>query len=88
MYYPKDSGEPSGCMQTLVITRVVFGLLALPVAIITGAMLLLSMTFFLYTVNAPLALIPLGILVGSGYVYYRIEQAGIARQMGPPEEPK
>jgi hypothetical protein len=73
-------------MQTLIITRVVFGLLAIPVAIIGGAMLALTMTFYLYTVDAPLALIPLGLGAASVVALYRWEQSRMPKDIGPPDD--
>jgi hypothetical protein len=86
MYYPQEPKEPSGCMQALVITRVVFGLLAVPVAIIGGAMFTLAMTFYLFTVNPLLALIPLVLGVVGVVVLFRIEQARIAKESLPSDD--
>jgi hypothetical protein len=82
MYYPQEPKEPSGCMQTLIITRVIFGLLAVPLAIIGGALMSLILTFYLYTVSAPLALIPLGLGILGVFGLYRFEQSRIARESG------
>ena len=86
MYYPQEPKEPSGCMQTLIITRVVFSLLAVPLAIIGAAMFTLVMTFYLFTVNAPLALIPLALGVAGVAGLYRWEQARISKEMGPRDD--
>ncbi len=86
MYYPKEPDEPSGCMQTFVITRVMFSLLAVPVAIIAGALFALVFTFYCYTVSPPLALIPLGIGFGGVYALYRWEKARVDKEMLPPDD--
>jgi hypothetical protein len=86
MYYPKEPEEPSGCMQTLVITRVMFSLLAVPVAIIAGALFALVFTFYIYTVSAPLALVPLAIGVGGVFALYRWEKAKVDKEMLPPDD--
>jgi hypothetical protein len=86
MYYPQEPKEPSGCMQTLIITRVIFSLLAVPLAIIGAAMFTLVMTFYLFTVSAPLALIPLLAGVGGVVGLYRWEHARIEKEMGPQDD--
>jgi hypothetical protein len=86
MYYPQEPKEPSGCMQTLIITRVIFALLAVPVAIIGAAMFAIVMTFYLFTVSAPLALIPLLLGVVGVMVLYRWEQARISNEAGPKDD--
>lgn len=86
MYYPQEPKEPSGCMQTAIITRVLFGVLAVPIAIIGGAMAALILTFYLYTVNAPLALIPLGLGVAGVMFLYRWENRRIEKEMLPPDD--
>jgi hypothetical protein len=86
MYYPQEPKEPSGCLQTIVITRVIFSLLAVPIAIIGGSMLLLGMTFYLFTVSAPLALIPIAIGGLGVFAFFRWEQARIEKEMLPPDD--
>ncbi len=85
MYFPKEQKEPGGCLQTLIITRAIFGILAVPVAIIAGAVLSLMLTLYLFTVSPAFALIP--ILIGGGGVilFGRWERGRIARDT-PPEE--
>ncbi len=85
MYYPQEPKEPSGCMQTLIITRVILGMLAVPVGIIAGALFALLVTLYMFTVSPPLALIPVGIGVLSVIGLARWEKARIARQT-PPED--
>lgn len=86
MYYPQEPKEPSGCMQTLVITRVIFSMLAIPVGIIGGTMFALAITFYVFTVNPVLALIPLGIGVLGVVGLARWEQARIAKQTLPRDD--
>ncbi|HZQ35314.1 MAG TPA: hypothetical protein VFD32_05240 [Dehalococcoidia bacterium] len=81
MYYPKEQKEPSGCLQTLIITRVIFGILAVPLAIIGGVLFTIGMTFYLFTVSAPLALIPLGLGVVAVYGLARWERKRIEKEM-------
>jgi hypothetical protein len=86
MYYPQEPKEPSGCMQSLIITRVIFSMLALPVAIIAGAMFALAITFYMFTVSAPLALIPLAIGVLGVIGFARWEKARIDKEMRPRDD--
>lgn len=59
---PPDSGEDRpGCLETLLITRVVFGLLFWPVALILAVAIDASLIFVLYARWPPLALIPVAI---------------------------
>ena len=37
MYYPQPQREPSGCMEALIISRIVFGMLVIPFLMILGA---------------------------------------------------
>ena len=85
MYYPQRQNEPSGCLQTLVITRVILGILLVPVLMILGALFAVVFTFYLFTVSAPLALIPIG-LGGLGLLgLYRWEKTRIDRETPPPD---
>ena len=85
MYYPQEPKEPSGCMQTLIITRVIFSMLAVPIGIIAGALFALMVTFYAYTVSPAVALIPLGAGVLGITALARWEKARIDRET-PPEE--
>ncbi len=85
MYYPQEQKEPGGCLQTLIITRAIFGILAIPVALIAGAVFSLTLTLYLFTVSPPLALIPL-VIGGVGVATLaRWERSRIARDL-PPED--
>jgi hypothetical protein len=86
MYYPQEPKEPSGCMQTVIITRVIFGMLALPMAIIGGAMAALVITFYTFTVSPALALIPLAISVLAVLAFARWEQRRIQREIPKDDE--
>ncbi len=83
MYYPQGQKEPSGCLQTIVITRVIFGILLVPVAFISLALFFVVFTFYVFTWNPPFALIPL--LVGGAIVwgFARWERARIAKENPP-----
>lgn len=80
-YYPKEPDEPSGCAQTFIITRVIFQILAGPLAVLIGAMGLMIGTLLLFTINPLLALIPLGIAAAGIYAFFRWEQKRIERDI-------
>ena len=68
MQYPQSSGEPSGCIQSLVISRLIIGMLLVPIGLIMGAVLAVLLTFYALAVHPLLALLVIasvaGILVG------------------------
>ena len=61
MYYPQAPKEPSGCMQTVMITRAIFGILAIPVGLIFGLIVLITLAFIALSVSPFLALLVVGI---------------------------
>jgi hypothetical protein len=85
MYFPRAPKEPSGCLQTFLITRAIFGVLAIPLVIIGGALVATLITLYIFTVNPLLALIPLGIGVLGIYALARWEKVRIEKE-NPPEE--
>lgn len=85
-YYPREPEEPSGCAQTVVITRVIFGILAGPLAVLAAAMGLMIGTLVLFTINPLLALIPIGIGAGGIVAFFRWEQKRIERDI-PKDDP-
>jgi hypothetical protein len=86
MYYPRAPKEPSGCFQSLLITRAIFGVLAIPLLLIGGALFATLITLYLFTVNPPLALIPLAIGLLGIYALARWEKARIEKETLPPQE--
>ena len=80
MYYPKEQKEPTGCMQSLAITRAVFSILLVPLAILVGALAALIVTLYAFTVNPALALIPMAIGGGGIYLMYHWEKKRIERE--------
>ena len=71
---PDDAEKPPGCLDALVITRVVFSILFWPVAILIGVMLSLAVALYLFTVHPLLGLIPIAFMVGAIMLYARWEQ--------------
>ncbi len=66
---PPPDKEPGGCMEVLIISRAVFGILAVPLGIILGAILGLVLLFWLFSVHVLLGLLGIA-LVGAGVAYY------------------
>jgi hypothetical protein len=87
MYYPQEPKEPSGCMQTIIITRVILGMLVIPVAAILAVLFALIVTFYVFTVSPLLALIPVGLIVLAIMAFARWEQSRIDRQTPRDREP-
>jgi hypothetical protein len=67
MYYPQAPKEPSGCLQTLVITRVLFAILLVPIALMIAAVSLVVLLVIALSVHPALGLIPFGI--GGAIIY-------------------
>ena len=38
-YHPPPPSQPNGCLQTLIISRMIFQILAIPVALILGMLI-------------------------------------------------
>jgi uncharacterized membrane protein len=84
-YHPPAAREPSGCLQTLVISRMIFQILAIPIAMIV--MGLLAVILFLYAFTQS-PLLALGVIVIFGLILYAItkrEERRIERDL-PPED--
>jgi hypothetical protein len=82
-YYPQEPKEPSGCMETLLITRIIFSLLAVPVAIIAGGVAIVIGALYLYTISPFLGLIPVAIIALGLYLGARWEHSRAERQRPP-----
>ena len=61
MYYPQNPKEPSGCMQTFMITRAILGILAVPVGLIFGLIILITLAFSALAESPFLALLVVAI---------------------------
>ncbi len=58
---PDDRDKPPGCLDILVITRVVLGVLFWPLAVMFVVIFDLGITFYLYATRPLFALIPVAI---------------------------
>ena len=85
MYYPQQGKEPSGCMETLLITRIVFSMLFVPFLMIMAAIFAVVGSFWALTIHPLLALL---MMVLCGFLFFGVvkwESARVKRQM-PPED--
>ncbi len=84
VYYEQQTPpehEPGGCLEVLVITRAVFGILLWPLAAILLVIVDLIAIFWLFTTHPLLALIPIAITVAAVAAFARWEQ----RRYRPPD---
>jgi hypothetical protein len=82
---PEPQQQPGGCLEVLVLTRAMFGILFWPVLALVGTMLAVVMIFFLFTVHPALALIPVAAIALAVYIFARWEQRHFRPPgMGPP----
>ncbi len=77
---PDDREPRPGCLDALVITRMVFGMLLWPLVGIFAVLIDGTMIFLLYVTNPPLALIPIAISALGIWLIARWDQ----RQHRPP----
>lgn len=78
---PPPDDERPGCLDALLITRVVFGILFWPMLVIFAVLLDATLFFFLYVTYAPLALIPVAATGLALWLFARWEQ----RRFRPPD---
>lgn len=84
VYYeqrPPRQEEPPGCLETLLITRIVFGILLVPLLVLGLVLADLFLIFWLYTTYAPLALIPVALTAVAIWLFARWERS----RFRPPE---
>ena len=63
-YEPQRPGEPGGCGEVWLLTRIALGVILPVIAVLIGVLLLLFSAFYLLTVHPALALVPIGALGG------------------------
>ena len=59
MYEEPAGGEPGGCRETLLLTRIAFSVLIPPLLAVGGVLVLLIACFVLFTTHPLLGLLPL-----------------------------
>jgi hypothetical protein len=84
MYYPQPQREPSGCMEALIISRIVFAMLLVPFLMIMGAIAAVILTLLALTVHPLLALLSFLLCGAALIVVAKWETARVKRQF-PPE---
>jgi hypothetical protein len=61
MYYPQAPKEPSGCMQALIISRMIVTILAVPLGLIIGAIFAVMFALWALSIHP---LLGLAVIVG------------------------
>ncbi len=72
--YERGDPAPGGCRETLLLTWIVFQILAPALFGVVAVIVLVTMLFALMAQHPLLALIPIGITAGSFYGLYRWEK--------------
>ncbi len=81
MYEPPGDEEPSGCLDTIVLTRAMLAVLFWPVMAMMGVLLVAAFGLVLYSIHPALVLIPIAIVGLVLYLFARWEQ----RHYPPPD---
>ncbi len=71
---PPDKEQPPGCLDALLITRAVFGVMMWPVLAMVLVVVDAGVIFYLYALHPALALIPIGMTAGALWLFARWEQ--------------
>ncbi len=74
MYEPPREEEPSGCRDTLVLTRAAFAVLLPPLLAIIAVLGAVSVAVALLSVHPALALLPIAVLAVGVYLFARWER--------------
>lgn len=67
---PEPDANP-GCLDVLVITRVVLGILFLPIAAIVLVIMDIGVIFYAFSIHSALALIPIAVTVAAIWAFAR-----------------
>ena len=78
MYYPQAPKEPNGCIQSIVITRLILGILLVPMAIIIGAVIFMLVLLWALSISPliALALIVAGVVVLLAVIRWESQRVG------------
>jgi hypothetical protein len=79
-YEPQRPGEPGGCGEVWLLTRIALGVILPVIAVLIGVLILLFSAFYLLSVHPLLALLPIGAMAGllAAFAYWE------RRGHGPP----
>ena len=83
-YHPPPPAEPNGCLQTILISRMIFGILAIPMLLILGVLVGVVLTFIAFSEHVLYGLASLAGSVGFISLLLQIERRRSARDH-PPE---
>jgi NADH:ubiquinone oxidoreductase subunit 2 (subunit N) len=83
-YHPPRPSEPNGCIQTLVISRMIFMILLIPMVLIMLVMFAVMGIFVAYSRHPLLGLIAISIAGAVFYVLIQLERRRVEREH-PPE---
>jgi hypothetical protein len=86
MYNPRPTKEPSGCLQTLIITRIILQILFVPLMLVAGGIAGVIVFFFALTLNPLLGLLVI-VLVGVGLYFFGRWETSREPQGPPPSDP-
>jgi len=86
MYNPRPQKEPSGCLQTLIITRIILQILFIPLMLVAGGIAGVILFFFALTVNPLLGLLVL-VMAGVGLYFLGRWEASRVAEGPPPHDP-
>ncbi|HLG12263.1 MAG TPA: hypothetical protein VI876_10945 [Dehalococcoidia bacterium] len=84
-YHPPPPKEPNGCLQTLVISKMIFQILAIPILMIFIGLVAVLIFLYAFSENPLLALLVLAIFGFVMYLIMKFEQRRIEREL-PPED--
>ncbi len=71
---PKKEKEPGGCLEVLTISRAVFGILAIPLAVLIGVLLIIVAVVWLFSIFWLLGLLGIAAIAGGIAAYARWER--------------
>jgi hypothetical protein len=83
-YHPPPPSEPNGCIQTLVISRMIFMILLVPIVLIIGVLFAVMMIFVAYSKHPLLGLAAISLTGAAFYAIVRWERQRVEREH-PPE---
>ena len=86
MYYPQAPKEPNGCIQSLVISRLIIGILLIPLVIIIGAIIYLLVLLWALSIHPLLALALIGVGVFALIAVVKWESKRISREIPPDDQ--
>jgi membrane protein implicated in regulation of membrane protease activity len=73
-YHPPPPSEPNGCIQTLVISRIVFGILMIPLLMIIGVLFGVMIFLIAYSTHPLLGIAVLAVIGLAIYAFAKWEQ--------------